>query len=123
MSVTLSKFFAPAVMLISLAGCAAPFSYAEDRCLGSYNQCRNSCPSIDSGPAQSACFERCLSRQSQCYAVGDDAVGSSLSQDALIGYSRSEAQKQADFEAWKSKKAREKAQEEQKAEEDAPGAP
>jgi|GEM_PF-1537901 len=83
------------------------FSYSKDRCLGAYNQCRNNCPSIDSGPAQSACYERCLDRQSQCYSVGDDGAGSSLSQESLIGYSKSQEEKEAEYQRWKANKEKE----------------
>lgn len=90
-------------------GCAgAPFSYTSDRCLGAYNQCRNQCPSIEYGEAQAACFDRCLAREQQCYAVGDDGAGSSAAQDELIGDKRDRAEKQADFERWKAQKERER---------------
>ena len=92
------------------AGCSvAPFGYAQDRCVGSYNQCRNNCKDAQFGGAQTSCYDRCLARESQCYATGDDGAGSTLSQESLIGLSRSEAEKQADYERWKAQKEREEA--------------
>ena len=102
------RLAAPALFLFMLTtGCAAPFSYAGDRCLGYYNQCRNSCKDVQNGPAQSACYERCQERENQCYASGPDGSGSSISEESLIGYSRSEQEKQQGFEAWKAQKERE----------------
>jgi len=92
-------------------GCTTPpFSYSSDRCLGSYNQCSNSCASIQNGPAQSACYQRCTDRQSTCYTAGDDGAGSSLAQESLIGLKKSEAEKQADYERWKANKEKENAE-------------
>lgn len=92
-----------------LAGCtSAPFSYAEDRCLGGHNQCRTQCISIDAGPARSACEQRCLMREDRCYVSGDDGTGSSLAQESLIGAARSEAEKEAAFEEWKRRRERER---------------
>ncbi len=94
-----------------LSACAGPpFSYAEDRCVGSANQCRSSCIGINDGPAQAACYARCQDRESTCYSTGYDGVGSSLSEESLIGLKKSEAEKQADYERWKAKKAREEAE-------------
>ncbi len=99
------------VFLLGLTiGCAAPFSYSADRCLGAYNQCRNACKDIDSGPAQSACYERCSERETLCYSSGDDGAGSSLSQESLIGLSRKEAEKEAGYRAWKAEREREAAE-------------
>ncbi len=90
------------------SGCSLPpFGYAQDRCVGAYNQCRNSCKDMPFGGAQSSCYDRCLDRETQCYATGDDGAGSSLSQESLMGVSRSEAEKQADYERWKAQKERE----------------
>ena len=85
------------------AGCANGnvFGYAEDRCLGSHNQCQTGCASIQSGPARSACMDRCLLQEDRCYATGDDGVGSSIAQDSLIKRSRTAAEKQADYERWR----------------------
>lgn len=102
---------AAAVCFIAIAGCAeTPFGYSSDRCLGAYNQCRNQCPSIESGDAQAACYDRCLAREQQCYAVGDDGAGSSMAQDRLIGDQRDRADKEAEFERWKARKERERAE-------------
>lgn len=94
------------LIIIMLSGCSTPpFSYADDRCLGSYNQCRLTCVDAGAG-AQTACYDRCLTRETQCYAVGDDRTGSSLSQDRLIDDLQSEAAKQAQFEEWQRQKQR-----------------
>ena len=91
------------------AGCSTPlFGYAQDRCVGAYNQCRNSCKDMPFGGAQSACYDRCLNRETQCYGTGDDGAGSTLSQEGLMGESRSEAEKQADYERWKAQRERER---------------
>lgn len=104
---------------IAIAGCAeTPFSYSSDRCLGSYNQCRNQCPSIESGGAQAACHDRCLARERQCYAIGDDGAGSSIAQDRLIGDKRDQAGKQAGFERWKAQREREQAESGESAEDE-----
>ena len=92
-----------------LSACAGPpFSYAEDRCTGSYNQCRLTCTEIRQGGAQSACFSRCLDRESQCRATGDDGVGSSLAQDDLIGRAQTDREKEQAFQAFKARKQRER---------------
>ncbi|MEM8771238.1 MAG: hypothetical protein AAGD92_06280 [Pseudomonadota bacterium] len=97
--------------VLLLSACAGPpFSYAEDRCLGAYNQCRNQCVDIPSGGAQSACFDRCLANEQRCYAVGDDGTGSSLAQESLIERARQEQEKEAAFEAYKARKERERAE-------------
>jgi len=99
-----------------IAGCtSAPFSYAGDRCNGAYNQCRNSCVDMPFGGAQSSCFDRCLARESQCYATGDDGAGSSLAQESLIGQSRTDAEKEAGYQRWKAQKERERAEAEAEA--------
>ena len=98
-----------AASLLMLTACAeAPFGYAKDRCLGAQNQCRNACIGIDNGPAQAACYAQCQDRQQQCYTVGDDGRGSSLSQERMIGDTRAETDKQADYERWKAQKEKEK---------------
>lgn len=106
--------FKSAAIILSLAFLAScvssPFSYSEDRCLGSYNQCRNSCKDMPFGGAQSACYDRCLTRESQCYASGDDGAGSSLSQESLIGRSRAEAEKEEGYQRWKAQKEKERAE-------------
>ncbi len=86
------------------------FSYSKDRCLGSYNQCRNECASAPNGSVEAACIQRCLSTQSQCYATGDDAKGSSLAQESLIGYAKSREEKEAGFQSYKERKIRERAE-------------
>ncbi len=97
-------------VLALTAGCSsAPFGYAQDRCLGAHNQCRNNCKDMPFGGAQSACYDRCLARETQCYATGDDGAGSTLSQESLMGLSRSEAEKQAEYERWKAQKERDAA--------------
>lgn len=89
---------------------SAPFSYAEDRCLGRHNQCQTQCTSIDSGPARAACEQRCFTVEDRCYASGaDSSGGSSLAEESLIGQFRSEAEKEADYKAWKAQKERERA--------------
>ena len=97
-----------ASVLPTLAACTSePFSYTEDRCLGQYNQCRTDCLDADEFGARYACAERCLDRESRCYASGPDSVGSSLAQDALIARQLDEKEKQADFERYKAQKERE----------------
>jgi len=98
-----------AALTVLASACSQPlFGYAQDRCVGAYNQCRNSCKDMPFGGAQSSCYDRCLDRETQCYATGDDGAGSSLSQESLMGVSRSEAEKQADYERWKAQKERER---------------
>lgn len=93
-----------------LAACSsAPFSYAEDRCLGEHNQCQNTCLDIDTGPARSACIERCYDNENRCYATGATGEGSSLATDQAIGAARSRAEKEAAYERWKAQKERERA--------------
>jgi len=93
-----------------LSGCASPpFSYAEDRCLGQQNQCRNQCASVGQGPARASCEQRCLTLEDRCYASGADGAASSLAEERLIGDLRDEAEKEAAFEAWKARKEREAA--------------
>ena len=97
------------VLAGAMSACSSgPFSYAQDRCVGAYNQCRNNCKDYGDGSAQGACYDRCLERETQCYASGDDGAGSTLSQESLIGYSRSEAEKQRDYERWRANREKEK---------------
>ena len=105
-----------ALVALLLIGCGSTndygdgiFSYSKDRCLGSNNQCRNECSSAPDPSVQSACIQRCQSSQSQCYAMGDDGRGSSLSQDSLIDRAKSESEKEEAYQAYKARKARERA--------------
>ncbi|MEM8935393.1 MAG: hypothetical protein AAGC77_03205 [Pseudomonadota bacterium] len=101
-----SVFWSAGVSVLFVAGCTSqPFSYAQDRCQGGFNQCRTQCTSIGEGPARSACEQRCLTSETQCYQTGDGVFPSSLAQDALIAEKRSEVEKQADFERWKRERA------------------
>lgn len=83
-----------------------PFSYAKDRCVGSYNQCSLDCTDIDFGPARSACTERCLTVEDRCYLTGDE--GTALSVGESIGDARTEEEKEAAFQRWKARKERER---------------
>lgn len=92
-----------------LSSCASePFSYSDDRCLGSYNQCRNDCAQARSAAVEDACFKRCLTTQQQCYATGDEAAGSTIAQDELIGRARTQREKEAAFRRYKARKQRER---------------
>ncbi len=102
---------AGAAALAALTGAcsSAPFSYAEDRCTGQHNQCQTDCAALNDGPARSACMQRCYSVEDRCYSSGYDGSGSSLSVDEGVGAARSRAQKEADYEAWRAERQREKA--------------
>lgn len=101
---------AAALLALFLSACASPpFSYAEDRCLGQQNQCRNQCVSIDSGPSRAACEQRCLTLEDRCYTSGADSGTSSLAEEILIDDLRNEAEKEAAYRSWKARKAREEA--------------
>lgn len=105
------KLAGGAVFLSLAAGCAgAPFSYAEDRCTGSHNQCQTACTGIDNGPARSACIERCYTQEDRCRMTGDDGVGSSLAEESLIGRGRTQSEKEAEYRRWKSQRDRERAE-------------
>lgn len=97
------------VMAASAACSTAPFGYAEDRCVGQQNQCQADCTGLDDGPARSACIQRCYATENTCYASGYDGSGSAMSIDSAVGKSRTEAQKEADYEAWRAKRQRERA--------------
>lgn len=84
------------------------FGYSKDRCLGSYNQCRNDCLNAPSGAASAACYDRCLAAENRCYATGDDGARSTLSQEDLIGRARDTEEKQADYERWKTRRDKER---------------
>ena len=98
-----------AAALLLNACASAPFSYAEDRCLGQQNQCRLECASIGQGPARASCDQRCLTLEDRCYASGADADASSLAEERLIGDLRNEAEKEAAFRRWKARKQAEEA--------------
>lgn len=102
----LSGFFIAAV---TAACTSAPFGYAQDRCVGQQNQCQTDCTGIDDGPARSACIQRCYATENTCYASGYDGSGSALSVDGAVGEARTQAQKEADYEAWRAKRQRERA--------------
>ena len=105
-------FAGAAATALLLSACASPpFSYAEDRCLGQQNQCRNQCASVGNGPARAACEQRCFTLEDRCYASGADGGSSSLAEEALIKDLRDEAEKEAAYRAWKARKAREEAAE------------
>lgn len=101
-------FVAVAAMLLLSACASPPFSYAEDRCLGQQNQCRNNCASIDSGPSRAACEQRCLTLEDRCYASGADSGTSSLAEQILIDDLSNEKEKEAGYRAWKAQKERER---------------
>ncbi len=91
---------------MTAASCVSPpFSYAENRCTGGYNRCSNACESIKDAPAASACFDRCLSQESQCGDTGADAE--SLSESRSIGAAQTQSQKEAGYQEWLRKRARE----------------
>ncbi len=104
------RFFAPSLLsgaFLAAASCVGgPFSFADDRCLGSYNQCQNSCTGAGEGPARAACADRCLAQETRCYGTGDDQAGSALAVDAAISAARTKKEKAAAFERWKAEKAR-----------------
>lgn len=85
-------------------GISPPFSYAEDRCVGEFNQCRTRCVGIPSGAARAACDDRCLANETQCYGSGPTGVGQSLSVEAAIADARNEREKEAAFQRWKRQK-------------------
>ena len=101
---------------VLLAACASNdygdgvFSYAKDRCLGSYNQCRNDCLRASDPAVEAACFQRCYDAQNQCRAIGEDGKGSSLAQESSIGRARTQYEKEAAFRAYKARKVRERAE-------------
>lgn len=111
-----SVLLTSSVTLLLTACVSAPFSYSEDRCLGSYNQCRTSCTSVPDGAAQSACFSRCLDSERQCRATGNEGAGSNLAQDSLIGRAQTEREKEAAFREYKARKVRERVEAAEKAE-------
>ena len=93
-----------------LSACvSAPFSYAEDRCLGQQNQCRLECASIGQGPARASCEQRCLTLEDRCYTSGANPETSSLAEERLIGDLRNEAEKEAAFRRWKARRDAEEA--------------
>jgi len=111
-------FLTPAAIagFLFVSGCASePFGYADDRCVGSYNQCASSCAQIGDGPARAACEDRCYSSETRCYGAGDE--GTALSVGRSIGEARSERQKQEDYERWKAARDKEKQDAESAAEE------
>lgn len=102
------SFIAAAPIIV--AGCTSgPFSYAEDRCVGGYNQCQTQCLGTEDPGARASCQSRCLASEDRCYTTGPDGTGSSISQDALIGSKLSEREKQAEYERWRAQRARERA--------------
>lgn len=103
-----------------LSGCVEwPFSYAENRCTGAYNQCTNNCTSISAtqGGAASACLDRCLASENRCQGVGADS--DSLAIGSAIAAKRSQAQKEADYQSWLKKRGEERAAAAATAEKDA----
>lgn len=97
-------------LMASAAACSsAPFGYAEDRCVGQQNQCQTDCAGLDDGPARSACIQRCYATENRCYASGHDGSGSALSIDQAVGEARTQAEKEAAYEAWRAKRQRERA--------------
>lgn len=98
-----------AATLLLSACVSPPFSYAEDRCLGQQNQCRNNCASIDNGQSRAACEQRCFTLEDRCYASGADSGTSSLAEEILIDDLSNEREKEAGYRAWKAQKERERA--------------
>lgn len=98
------RLAASAALALLAAGCVAePFSYAQNRCTGGYNQCTNSCAQTSDTPASSACLDRCLANETRCVDTGDDS--GSLAQSTAIGAAQSQAVKEADYREWRRKKA------------------
>ncbi len=100
-----------AILFATLLGaCAsAPFGYADNRCTGQQNQCQSDCSDLDDGPGRSACIQRCYSVENTCSTSGYNGSGSTLAVDSGVAASRSRAEKEAAYEEWRSKKARERA--------------
>jgi len=84
------------------------FGYSRDRCVGSYNQCRNNCLDAPDGASSAACYDRCLASETRCYATGDEGAQSTLSQESLIGRARDAEEKQAEYERWKARRDKER---------------
>ncbi len=104
-------FSSAAAFVILAAGCSsAPFGYAENRCTGQHNQCQTDCLGLKDGPARAACIQRCYDVENRCLTLGYDGSGSSLAIDQAVGAARSQAQKEADYEAWRAQQQREKAE-------------
>lgn len=104
------NFVSAPLFVMMLAACAsAPFGYADNRCTGQQNQCQSDCADLDDGPGRSACIQRCYSVENTCSTSGYDGSGSTLAVDSGVAASRSRAEKEAAYEAWRAKKARERA--------------
>jgi hypothetical protein len=104
------NFVSATLFAMLLSACAsAPFGYAENRCTGQQNQCQSDCSDLDDGPGRSACIQRCFSVENTCSASGYDGSGSTLAVDSGAAASRSRAEKEAAYEEWRAKKARERA--------------
>ena len=106
----ISNYFSAALAVLMLGACSsAPFSYADNRCTGQQNQCQNDCSDLNDGPGRSACIQRCYSVETRCSASGYNGSGSTLAVDSGVAASRSRAEKEAAYEEWRAKKARERA--------------
>ncbi|GJL91268.1 hypothetical protein [Hyphococcus sp.] len=103
--------FISTIFIATLLGAcsSAPFGYADNRCTGQQNQCQSDCANLDDGPGRSACIQRCYSVENTCSTSGYDGTGSSLAVDSGVAASRSRAEKEAAYEEWRAKKARERA--------------
>ncbi|WDI30693.1 hypothetical protein PUV54_12080 [Hyphococcus flavus] len=102
------KYLLPAAASLMLAACSsAPFSYAEDRCLGEHNQCQNTCTGIENGSARAACIDRCYDNESRCYSSGASGDGSSVAIDRAISDARTRTEKEAAYERWRAARQRE----------------
>ncbi|MEX6633715.1 hypothetical protein [Hyphococcus lacteus] len=100
------------IFAIFLSACtSAPFGYAENRCTGQQNQCQADCTGLNDGPARSACIQRCYNTENTCSTTGYNGNGSSMAIDDAIGASKSRAEKEADYERWRTEKMRERAEE------------
>ncbi len=104
------KFVAAPTLAMLLGACAsAPFGYADNRCTGQQNQCQSDCSDLNDGPGRSACIQRCYFVETRCSASGYNGSGSTLAVDSGVAASRSRAEKEAAYEEWRAKKARERA--------------
>ena len=98
-----------AVFLLIAACASPPFNYAQDRCQGGHNQCQAQCASLNDGPARSACQQRCLTVEDRCYISGEPAAGSTLAEESLIRRARTQEEKEAAYEVWKTQRERDRA--------------
>lgn len=97
--------------LVFAAGCAAPFSYAENRCTGSANRCYTSCTGVqgqNNGPARAACEARCRQSESSCSTGGSATYPSSLASEAGVSAARSQSEKERGYTEWKRRKEAER---------------